>query len=132
MPDDLTPVNDPAKLEVGAPDFIILRGQIAIGHLEAKDINLDIRALKDANKRQQDRYRAGLANLIYTNCLDWDFYRDGQFIASVTIGDYLMGIQPRPDDCATLENLLRDFIAQRPQTSPNPRTSPRAWRARPC
>ena len=57
--DDLTPVNDAAKTEVGAPDFILLKGDIQIGHLEAKDINLDIRTLKDANKRQQDRYRAG-------------------------------------------------------------------------
>ncbi len=119
--DDLTPVNDPAKSDVGAPDFIILRDNIAIGHLEAKDINLDIRAMKDANKRQQERYVGGLANLIYTNCLDWDFYRNGQRIASVTIGDFLMGIQPTPDAFDQLENLLRDFIAQRPQTITSPR-----------
>ena len=62
--DGLTPVNDPARSAVGAPDFIILKGDIPIGHLEAKDINLDIRNLKDANKRQQERYKAGLANLI--------------------------------------------------------------------
>lgn len=119
--DDLTPVNDAAKSEVGAPDFIVLKGEIPIGHLEAKDINLDIRALKDANKKQQERYRAGLANLIYTNCLDWDFYRNGQLVASVTIGDFLMGIQPRPADYDTLENLLRDFVAQRPQSITTPR-----------
>ncbi|MES2844718.1 MAG: type ISP restriction/modification enzyme [Pseudomonadota bacterium] len=119
--DDLTPVNDPAKSEVGAPDFIVLKGQIPIGHLEAKDINLDIRKLKDANKNQQDRYRAGLANLIYTNCLDWDFYRNGQLFASVTIGDFLMGIQPRTADYDALENLLRDFVAQRPQSITTPR-----------
>lgn len=119
--DDLTPVNDPAKSEVGAPDFIVLKDQIVIGHLEAKDINLDIRNLKDANKRQQDRYKGGLANLIYTNCLDWDFYRNGERVASVTIADFLMGIQPRPDDYDTLENLLRDFVAQRPQSITSPR-----------
>lgn len=119
--DGLTPVNDAAKSEVGAPDFIILKGEIPIGHLEAKDINLDIRKLKDANKNQQDRYKAGLANLIYTNCLDWDFYRNGQLFASVTIGDFLMGIQPRPADYDTLENLLRDFVAQRPQSITTPR-----------
>lgn len=119
--DDLTPVNDAAKSEVGAPDFIILKGEIPIGHLEAKDINLDIRKLKDANKAQQERYKAGLANLIYTNCLDWDFYRNGQLIASVTIGDFLMGIQPRPADYGALENLLRDFVAQRPQSITTPR-----------
>lgn len=122
LADDLTPVNDAAKTEVGAPDFIVLRGEIAIGHLEAKDIDLDIRAMKDPNnKRQQDRYRAGLPNLIYTNCLDWDFYRDGNLIASVTIADFLMGIQPLPGQFARLENLLRDFVAQRPQTITSPK-----------
>ncbi|QYZ68835.1 type ISP restriction/modification enzyme [Neotabrizicola shimadae] len=119
--DDLTPVNDAKKSEVGAPDFIVLKGDIPIGHLEAKDINLDIRALKDANKKQQDRYKAGLSNLIYTNCLDWDFYRNGQLVASVTIADFLMGIQPKPEEYATLENLLRDFVAQRPQSITTPR-----------
>ena len=120
LDNNLTPVNDPAKSDVGAPDFIILRDTIAIGHLEAKDIDIDIRAMKDANKRQMDRYVGGLANLIYTNCLDWDFYRDGQRIASVRIGDYLMGIQPIPDNFAQLENLLRDFVAQRPQSITRP------------
>jgi type I restriction-modification system DNA methylase subunit len=119
--DDLEPVNDPARSEVGAPDFIILRDNIAIGHLEAKDIDIDIRTMKDANKRQKDRYVKGLANLIYTNCLDWDFYRNGELVASVKIGDYLMGIQPIPDNYAQLENLLRDFIAQRPQTITSPK-----------
>jgi hypothetical protein len=119
--DDLTPVNDAAKTEVGAPDFILMKGDIPIGHLEAKDIGIDIRTLKDANLRQQNRYRAGLANLIYTNCLDWDFYRDGKLVASVTIADLLMGIQLRPADFATLENLLRDFVRQRPQTITTPR-----------
>ena len=119
--DDLEPVNDPARSEVGAPDFIILRDNIAIGHLEAKDIDIDIRAMKDGNKRQKDRYVKGLANLIYTNCLDWDFYRNGELVASVRIGDYLMGIQPITDNYAQLENLLRDFIAQRPQTITSPR-----------
>jgi hypothetical protein len=34
--DDLTPVNDPTKSEVGAPDFIVLRGEIQIGHLRRR------------------------------------------------------------------------------------------------
>ena len=119
--DDLEPVNDPARSKVGAPDFIILRENIAIGHLEAKDIDIDIRNMKDDNKAQQNRYVKGLANLVYTNCLDWDFYRDGELIASVKIGGYPMGIQPIPENYAQLENLLRDFVAQSPQTITSPK-----------
>lgn len=121
MGNDLTPVNDPAKSNVGAPDFIVLKKDIAIGHVEAKDLNIDLRAMKGANRDQQKRYRAGLSNLIYTNCLDWDFYRNGDLVASVTIADLLTGIQPRADQFVKLENLLRDFVAQQPQTITSPK-----------
>ena len=118
---DITPVNDPAKSKVGAPDFIVLKGSIAIGHVEAKDIDVGLRGMKGPNKEQQDRYRAALPNLVYTNCLDWDFYRDGKLVAHVSIGDLVMGIQSKPDQFQALENLLKEFVAQRPQTITSPR-----------
>jgi type I restriction-modification system DNA methylase subunit len=119
--EDVVALNEPKRIACGAPDFIIQRGEIAIGHAEAKDIGVGLRGMKDANKAQQQRYLKALPNLIYTNCLDFDFYRDGELKASVSIADYLMGIQPKPDQFETLENLLRDFIAQRPQTITSPR-----------
>jgi len=117
----VTALNEPRRVKCGAPDFIISVGEIVIGHLEAKDVPVSIRGMKETNKAQQERYRAALPNLIYSNGLDWDFYRDGALLASVTIADFLMGIQPRPDQYATLENLLRDFLAQRPQTITSPK-----------
>lgn len=121
LAEGVTALNEPKRVDCGAPDFIIQRGEIVVGHVEAKDLSVGLRDMKDANKNQQERYRKALPNLIYTNCLDWDFYRNGELIASVTIADYLMGIQPRPDLYAALENLLRDFIAQRLQTITSPR-----------
>lgn len=117
---DITAINEPKRVACGAPDFIIQRGELAVGHVEAKDLHIGLRNLKDANKAQQDRYRKALPNLIYTNCLDWDFYRNGELFASVTIADYLMGIQPNKDQFGVLENLLRDFISQRPQSISSP------------
>lgn len=119
--EDITALNEPKRVKCGAPDFIVSKGNIVIGHVEAKDIEVGIRGFKGSNKDQQERYRAALPNLIYTNCLDWDFYRDGELISSVCIADFIMGVQPRPKDYAALENLLRDFIAQRPQTITSPR-----------
>ncbi|MEO0389385.1 MAG: type ISP restriction/modification enzyme, partial [Pseudomonadota bacterium] len=119
--DDITALNEPKRVKCGAPDFIVSQGDIIIGHVEAKDIPIDIRKLKDANKDQAQRYKAALPNLIYTNCLDWDFYRDGELVASITIADMLMGIQPKPERFETLQNLLQDFAAQRPQTITSPR-----------
>lgn len=122
LADGVSALNEPKRVKCGAPDFIIQRGEIVIGHVEAKDLHLDLRGMKDSNKEQQQRYLKALPNLIYTNCLDFDFYRDGQLLASVTIADFVMGIQPKPEQYATLENLLRDFIAQKPQTITSPKT----------
>lgn len=120
LSEGVTALNEPKRVDCGAPDFIIQRREINIGHVEAKDLGIGLRGMKDANKNQQERYRKALPNLIYTNCLDWDFYRNGELIASVTIADYLLGIQPRADRYEMLENLLREFIAQRPQTITSP------------
>lgn len=116
LEEEITALNEPKRVKCGAPDFIVQRGEIVVGHVEAKDIGLDLRAMKDSNKDQQQRYLKALPNLVYTNCLDWDFYRNGERFASVTIADYLMGIQPKPEEYDRLENLLREFIAQKPQT----------------
>lgn len=113
---DITALNEPRRETVGAPDFSISRGDIVIGHCEAKDIPVDLKALKDANKAQKERYVGGLSNLLYTNCLEWIWYRDGEKIREVRIADFRMGIQSIPDQFAALENLLREFIAQTPQT----------------
>jgi len=117
----VTALNEPKRVKCGAPDFIISDGEIVIGHVEAKDLHIGIRSMKDSNKDQQQRYKAALPNLIYTNGLDWDFYRNGDLTASVTIADFLMGVIPKPDQYEALENLLRDFIAQKPQTITSPR-----------
>ena len=114
-------LNEPKRVKCGAPDFIVSQGEIVIGHVEAKDLHIGLRNMKDANKNQQDRYRGALPNLIYTNALDWDFYRDGELVASVAIADLATRIIPKPSEYEALENLLRDFIAQRPQTITSPK-----------
>lgn len=114
----LTAINEPKRVACGAPDFIVQRGEIAIGHLEAKDVGISLDRLKDTNKSQQQRYLKALPNLIYTNCLDWHFFRDGVLVAKVSIGHVHAppAIAPLPDQYPVLDNLLRDFISQRPQT----------------
>ena len=115
-------LNEPKRLKCGAPDFILSKDKIVIGYLEAKDLLTPIRTMKGKNKLQQERYTAALLNLIYTNGLDWDFYRDGDLKASVTIAVTSSGaVTPKRDHYERLEHLLHDFIAQRPQTITNPR-----------
>ncbi len=114
-------LNEPKRVACGAPDFIVQRGGIVVGHIEAKDLGISLDKLTDSNKAQQARYLNALPNLIYTNCLDWQFFRDGKLITKVSIGQIDNGIQPDSAQYATLEHLLRDFAAQCPQTIKSPK-----------
>ena len=114
--------NEPKRTACGAPDFILERKGVAVGHLEAKDLGVDLRPKKGVNAEQRRRYRQGLPNLLYTNCHDWDLYRQGELVASVSIAEMDGGILPRQDQFALLENLLRTFTSQRPLTITRPAT----------
>lgn len=113
----LTIINEPKHItDVGAPDFVFQRGDVAIGWCEAKDIGKDIRkfAANDYSKAQKDRYRKGLPNLIYTNGLDFEFIRDGEAVDFVTIADLIPTLPARPDAFATLELRLAEFAHTTP------------------
>lgn len=116
---DIRAINEPKRVACGAPDFIVHRGELPIGHVEAKDVGVSLRSMTDANKRQLRRYKEALPNLIYTNCLDWDFYRSGELVASITLGA-IDELNPKAEDMLNLHNLLRDFAAQSPQTITSP------------
>lgn len=116
-PDDVSAVNEAKHTEFGAPDFIFLRDGVAVGHCEAKDINLGVTTLKGYSVEQKDRYRKAFPNLLYTNGLEFEFIFEGDRRALVNIGDELMGdLQARPDSFDELEHLLRDFFIQTPRT----------------
>jgi len=108
----ITVINEPKHLtDVGAPDFVFNRGDVAIGWCEAKDIGKDVRkfAATDYSKAQKDRYKKGLPNLIYTNGLDFEFIRDGESVDFITIADLIPTLPARPENFPSLENRLRDF-----------------------
>ncbi len=129
---DVTTVNEPKAGTSGRPDFVFLReqgdgAQLTVGHCEAKDIGLGIgkRELKDGNKNQWQRYTSALPNLIYTNCTDWHFYRhdkDGkpELVREIKIADYLMGLQPLPENYDALDHELQRFVAAKLQTITSP------------
>jgi hypothetical protein len=105
-------INEPKHItDVGAPDFVFNRGEVAIGWCEAKDIGKDVRkfAANDYSKAQKDRYKKGLPNLIYTNGLDFEFIREGEVVDFITIADLIPTLPARVDNLPLLENRLRDF-----------------------
>ena len=78
-------LNEPSHVDCGAPDFIVERGGVPIGHVECKDVgsNLD----DAADSEQLQRYRQGLPNLILTDYLDFHWYANGDLRESARLGD---------------------------------------------
>ena len=82
--------NEPKRIECGAPDFSVSKGEyqsrITLGYVEAKDlgtsldaIDRDSRRTKPAtpNGNQLKRYREALPNLILTDYTEFRWYTEG-------------------------------------------------------
>ncbi|CAN5582102.1 hypothetical protein BH23PSE2_BH23PSE2_09810 [soil metagenome] len=62
-------INEPRQIECGAPDFNVVRGTVPLGHVEAKDVGVDLGRVEKSP--QLLRYRESLANLVLTDYLSF-------------------------------------------------------------
>ena len=107
--------HEPGPIECGAPDFIVERKGNAVGHIEHKKIGENLRNMRSKkNKEQQERYRKALPNLIYTNGIEWDFYRDGEIVNEVSLRI------DRAGDRSELEERLKAFANHEPAPISDP------------
>lgn len=111
-------INEPQRQACGAPDYIISKKDIPVGFIEAKDLKLGIDHKK--NKPQFDRYRNALSNLIITDYLNFEFYRDGELTTKISLG-YILGneIAPQEENFALFTNLIKDFSEEVSQNIKN-------------
>ena len=118
--DALQITNEPKRIDCGAPDYIAARNDIPVGYIEAKDIGIDLNS--KANKEQFDRYKQTLNNIIFTDYLDFHFYRNGEFKESIRIGEVKGDkIVPIKDSADKFNILIMQFGNSEAQsiTSPN-------------
>lgn len=80
---EIDAVNEPRQIACGAPDFIVLRGTVPAGHVEAKDVGTDLK--RAANTEQLKRYRESLANLVLTDYLSFHWFVDGELRLSADL-----------------------------------------------
>ena len=101
--------NEPTRIECGAPDYIVTRGSLVIGYIEAKDVDNDLDRRED--QEQFDRYKKALPNLVITNYVDFQFIRDGECVAEVSIGA-LSGakVVARPENFELFIKLLSQYL----------------------
>lgn len=118
LPDVLV-TNEPARVDCGAPDYVLTRKDVPIGYIEAKDIGVD---LKDKKLKEQfDRYKSGLSNLIFTDYLDFHFYKDGEFVTKIAIAEIENGtIQPLSENFDEFTHLIQNFALTISQTIKSP------------
>ena len=83
---DIFVTNEPRHMECGAPDYILTKKEIPVGFIEAKNIGDNDLSGKKKNKEQFNRYRAALNNLIFTDYLDFHFYRNGEKVDEIRLG----------------------------------------------
>jgi len=72
---DIIAINEPKRVSCGAPDFVVKKDDLIIGHIEAKDVG---KSLDEAeNSEQLERYFKSLDNLILTDYLEFRWYLKG-------------------------------------------------------
>lgn len=118
LPDVLV-TNEPARVDCGAPDYVLTRKDIPIGYIEAKDIGVDLES--KILKEQFDRYKSGLTNLIFTDYLDFHFYKEGEFVTKIAIAKIENGsIVPMAENFVQFSELIKNFALTVSQTIKSP------------
>lgn len=108
--DSVHAINEPKRVECGAPDFIIARGTVPLGYIETKDVGEDLRRVEKSS--QLKRYREALTNLILTDYIHFRWYVNGELKLEASL--------PRPgmdgrmrwneDSGSQVRQLLEQFL----------------------
>ncbi len=87
---DIDATNEPRRIVCGAPDFNITRKGVPVGHVETKDIDVNLDEMergKGPNGEQFNRYST-LPNWILTDYLEFRWYANGEKRLTVRVADF--------------------------------------------
>ncbi|MEK7832657.1 MAG: DNA methyltransferase, partial [Acidobacteriota bacterium] len=113
---DLTATNEPKRVKCGAPDYIITRGEVPVGYIEAKDVGKSLDEI--AEDEQLRRYRDSLANLVLTDYLEFRWYVRGEhrLTARLAKADRNGKLTAEKGGAEQVTALLESFLAADPPT----------------
>jgi predicted helicase len=107
--------NEPARIKCGAPDYILTKSEIPVGYIEAKDLGADLNS--KIYFEQFNRYKQALNNLIITNYLDFQVYKDGELITTYSIGKFdRKNVVPIESQQEAFQTFIQGFAIQSGQT----------------
>ncbi len=123
-------INEPQSVACGAPDFIVERGGLAIGHIECKDVGANLDRVEIS--AQLKRYRDGLPNLILTDYLQFRWYAAGELRNEARLArlDSRGKIALDKTGAARVAALFEAFFATDLSSVANPRELAKAMAAR--
>jgi predicted helicase len=113
LAEEITATNEPKHIECGAPDFILRKGSVAVGYIEAKDIG---KSLDEVEKSEQlNRYRDSLTNLVLTDYLEFRWYVDGECRLKARLGSPTKDGKIRRDreGVQRLAELFNNFLSHK-------------------
>ena len=113
----ITATNEPKRILCGSPDFQITRKSIPLGHVETKDIGMNLDEMergKGPHGEQFSRYRDALPNWILTDYVQFRWFVNGEKRLAVCIAepDAKGKLKLLPDGEKELEQLLTAFLKQ--------------------
>ncbi len=128
-------INEPKHEQYGAPDFVIQQKNVPLGHIEVKDVGVDLAHVivdsdkaepKTTNGKQLKRYRAALPNLLYTDGLEWHWFVGGSLrqMLPIMVAKWdarTKTLQRASDAEAQLTSLLQQFANHDALTISTPR-----------
>ncbi len=121
----VTATNEPKRVECGAPDFAVTEkrahGPFTIGHLEAKDVGIDLGELEKSD--QMKRYLPALPNLILTDYLEFRWYVGGQNRQTTRLARVGKGgkLAPEKDGAKAVSELLTTFLTHEAEAINKPK-----------
>ena len=104
--------NEPKQVACGAPDFVITANTIPLGHIEAKDVGVDLDKIEKSE--QIKRYLDGLPNLILTDYLEFRWYVFGEHRLTATL-DHSTG-----EGLEDVSGLIGEFLRTKIKTITTP------------
>lgn len=112
--EDFHAINEPRRVKCGAPDLIVQRSDIPIGHVECKDIGVNLDSVE--TDPQLTRYRDGLPNLILTDYLEFRWYVTGTARRTVRLAhlDSRGGIMMNRAEASNTTELFDGFFEVSP------------------
>jgi len=112
---DVVAINEPKRVDCGAPDYVVKRGDLSVGYIEAKDVG---KSLDEAERSEQlGRYLRSLENLVLTDYLEFRWYHRGELrerarLAKLTRDGKIVSDKKGEADLA---RLFESFLDQSPE-----------------